>query len=113
MTMPRMPAGSLIVWLAVLYGTSALDYAYAEPYAYVPNEGSGTISIVDTANDTVTGEIRVGGRPRGIASDPARKILYITDQPSSALKVIDAASGRITGEVQLGKSPEGVYLSSD
>src|SRR5689334_19175106 len=38
------------------------------PLAYVPNEGSGTISIIDTGTDTVVGEIAAGGKPRGIAA---------------------------------------------
>src|SRR6478752_1432966 len=60
--------------------------AGAEPYAYVPNEGSGTISIIDTATDATVGEIKTGGRPRGIAASPT--LLYFSDLPSSALKVV-------------------------
>lgn len=44
--------------------------AIAAPFAYVPNEGSGTVSIIDTANDTLVGEIKAGGKPRGIAALP-------------------------------------------
>ena len=46
--------------------------ALAAPFAYVPNEGSATLSIIDTATDQVVGEIAVGKKPRGtvISSDP-------------------------------------------
>ena len=43
---------------------------YAAPFAYVPNEGSGTISVIDTQTDTVVDEINIGGKPRGIAISP-------------------------------------------
>ncbi|HEV7799523.1 MAG TPA: hypothetical protein VGP15_00475, partial [Burkholderiales bacterium] len=87
--------------------------AGAEPFAYVPNEGSGTISIIDTATDAVVGEIRTGGKPRGIAINPKTQLLYVSDSPSSALKVIDTANRSVVSEVPLGKSPEGVYISHD
>ena len=45
---------ALALALAPLAGTAA-------PFAYVPNEGSGTLSIIDTASDQVVGEDR--GRP--------------------------------------------------
>ena len=34
--------------------------ALAAPFAYVPNEKSGTISVIDTENDTVVAEIKAG-----------------------------------------------------
>ncbi|HEY0335831.1 MAG TPA: cytochrome D1 domain-containing protein, partial [Burkholderiales bacterium] len=83
----------------------------AEPFAYVPNEGSGTISIIDTATDAVVGEINTGGRPRGIASGSTT--LYFSDLPSGALKVVDLKNRAVTAQVALGKSPEGVYVSRD
>ncbi|MEA3154099.1 MAG: hypothetical protein QOK44_1688, partial [Betaproteobacteria bacterium] len=90
---------------------SSVASADAEPYAYVPNEGSGTISIIDTATDATVGEIKTGGRPRGIAASPT--LLYFSDLPSSALKVVDLKNRAVTAQVALGKSPEGVYLSRD
>ena len=35
--------------------------------AYVPNEGSASISVIDTATDKVTATLKVGKKPRGIA----------------------------------------------
>ena len=54
--------------------------APAAPFAYVPNEKSGTISIIDIATDTVTGVIPAGKRPRGIAISPDGKFIYVSDQ---------------------------------
>ena len=38
--------------------------APAAPLAYVSNEKSGTISIIDTRTDQVLGELRAGSKPR-------------------------------------------------
>ena len=62
--------------------------------AYVPNEGSGTISVIDTTTDQVTGTIRHGKKPRGIAIAKDGKRLYLSDQTGNALVVVDPAQGR-------------------
>ncbi len=41
--------------------------ANAEPFAYISNEDDDTVSIIDTAGDTVTGTIDVGTTPLGMA----------------------------------------------
>ena len=46
----------------------ACQFALAAPLAYVPNEGSGTISVIDTGTDAVVKEIKAGKKPRGIAT---------------------------------------------
>jgi YVTN family beta-propeller protein len=42
-------------------------HAGAAPFAYVPNEKSGTLSIIDTETDTVVRTIPAGDKPRGLA----------------------------------------------
>ena len=45
--------------------------------AYVSNERDGTITIIDTATDSVVGSIDVGSRPRGLRLLPHRQGLYV------------------------------------
>jgi YVTN family beta-propeller protein len=54
----------------------------AAPFAYVPNEKSATVSVIDTATDTVVRTLPGGQRPRGIATDG--KHLYISEAPATA-----------------------------
>ena len=61
----------------------------AAPFAYVPNEGSGTISIIDTQTDEVVDEINIGGKPRGIAISPDGNTLYVSEQKGEHVDVID------------------------
>ena len=80
--------------------------ALSAPFAYVPNEKSGTISIIDTATDQMTGEIKAGDKPRGIAMTPGRKMLYVSDQPI-ACNVIDVGKQTIISKSSSANRPRG------
>ena len=55
---------------------------FAAPFAYVPNEGSGTLGIIDTANDSIVGELPAGKKPRGTLVSLDGRTAYVSDQPS-------------------------------
>src|SRR5829696_2815806 len=79
----------LVVLAAALAAGCAPMPIGTAPLAYVPNEGLGTISIIDTAGDAVIGEIATGGKPRGLALSRDGRFIYVSDGPSSSLKVVD------------------------
>ena len=85
----------------------------AAPFAYVPNEGSGTISIIDTQTDATVGEIAIGGKPRGIAISPDGKRLYVSEQKGEHVDVIDTATKKFIKKIPVGDSPEAVYVNQD
>ena len=87
--------------------------ALADPFAYASNEGSGTVSVIDTATDKVTATFNVGGKPRGIALSPDRSRLYVSEQGSNSALIIDTSNGTQLARIPVGNSPEGIYLSSD
>src|ERR1043166_7413152 len=87
--------------------------ARAAPLAYVSNEGSASVSVVDTATDKVVSTLKIGEKPRGIALSPDAKRLYISDQTANALRVIDTEKGSEMAKVALGDSPEAIYVSPD
>jgi YVTN family beta-propeller protein len=99
---------NLIILIAV-FSTST----FATPYAYVPNEGSGTISIIDTSSDTVIGDIATNGKPRGTAVSPDGQTIYVAEQKSESLLIIDAKTKKITAKINVGDSPEATYVSND
>ncbi|MEO8159314.1 MAG: hypothetical protein ABI648_16065, partial [Betaproteobacteria bacterium] len=59
--------------------------ALGAPNAYVPNEGSGTVSVIDTSTDQVIKTIPAGKKPRGTAVSKDGTKLYVSDQPHNAL----------------------------
>jgi YVTN family beta-propeller protein len=70
---------------------------WAAPLAWVPNEGSGTLSVIDTATDRVVAEVPAGKKPRGTVISADGRILYVSDQPNDQLVMIDVASRRRIG----------------
>ena len=82
--------------------------SFAAPFAFVPNEGSGTLSVIDVATDKLVADIPAGKKPRGTAISADGRIAYVSDQPNNQLVVIDLVIQRVSGIVKLGESPEGV-----
>lgn len=104
------------MWPAALAAGSvmiAAGSAQAAPFAYVPNEGSGSLSVIDIATDLVVAEIAVGKKPRGTVISPDGRFAYVSDQPENRLVIVDLAKRQASGEVALGESPEGVGISPD
>ena len=99
--------------VAIVALTAVAALALAGPTAYVANEKSGTLSIIDTERDEVIGEIRAGSKPRGMAPSRDGKRLYVSDQPANSLLVVDLDARSVTATIDLGESPEGVSLSPD
>jgi YVTN family beta-propeller protein len=103
---PRTP-------IAVALLSAATSLALAAPLAYVPNEKSGTVSVIDTATDQVARTIGTGGKPRGIAISPDGATLYVSEQTSNSLLVVELVGGTVRERIGLGESPEGIDLSRD
>src|SRR5882724_11258856 len=85
----------------------------AAPFAYVPNEGSASISVIDTATDRVTVTLKLAQKPRGIAVSLDGSRLFISDQAANALITIDFGKREVVATTPLGNSPEAIYLSAD
>ena len=62
------------------------------------NSTSGTISVLDTASDTVTATLSVAAGPVNIAFSPDSRNAYVTDYKSATLVILNAASGDLVGQ---------------
>ena len=82
--------------------------AAAAPFAYVPNEGSASISVIDTATDRVTATLKLAQKPRGIAVSLDGSRLFISDQATNALVTIDLGKREVVATTPLGNSPEAI-----
>jgi len=91
--------------------------ALAAPFAYVPNEKDGTISVIDTATDTVTGTLpakgSLGKKIQGLMLDAKNENLFVVDASGGAVKVINLATRKVVKKIVVGESPEGISLSPD
>jgi YVTN family beta-propeller protein len=83
--------------------------------AYVSNEYSGTVSVIDPASAKVTATITgLGGaagdlasHPEGMVADPRRAALYVAVTNRDLVAVIDTSAERVTHLISVGR-PEGV-----
>ena len=102
------------------------------PLAYVPNEGSGDITVIDTGTDSVVATIFVGKRPRGTRVSPDGKTVYVAlsgsapappgtdpskltppDRSADGIGVVDVALHKLKGKLPSGPDPEQFAISPD
>jgi YVTN family beta-propeller protein len=80
--------------------------------AYITNNGGNTVSVIDTATNTVSATICVGNRPYGVAITPDGAKLYVTNQECT-VSVIATATNTVTATIQVGNRPYGVAVTPD
>jgi len=65
---------------------------------YVTNAASSSVSVIDTATNTVVTTIPiVSSNPRGIAYDPVNERMYVTNGVADSVSVIDTATNTVIG----------------
>jgi len=68
-------------------------------YAYVSNLGSNSVSVLDTATNTIVKTVSVGTSPGGVAVTPDGAYVYVSNQGSNSVSVIDTASGKVVATI--------------
>jgi DNA-binding beta-propeller fold protein YncE len=112
--------------VAALVGALGVTPVFAGPLAVVGNftEGysPGSVAIIDTANDQVVGQLRVGVNPSGVAITPDGKTAVVACAESRDLWFIDLAASppKLIGSVSVDGDtgggpfyPVGVAMSPD
>jgi adhesin/invasin len=102
--------------------TNAVSTAFRETLtaAYVTNRGSGTVSVINAANNSVFETIPVGTGPWGVATTPAsaaqqRAYVTLADVPGleaiDSVAVVDVASGTLLSQLPVGDKPTGISIA--
>jgi YVTN family beta-propeller protein len=73
--------------------------------------GEGTVSVIDTATNTLTATVPVESYPIGVAVNPTGTQIYVTNRGSDVVSVIDAATNTVTATVPAGSAPNGVAVN--
>ena len=89
------------VGVFALTGTQASAFT-----AYVSNEKSNTISVIDTDKFTVVNTIKVGQRPRGIELTRDGKFVFVAVGDDDTIQVIDVRTHEIVATLPSGPDPE-------
>lgn len=104
------------VMLALSLMACVTSSALAQPFAYIPNAGTitgdGTVSVIDTATNTVVATVRVGESPRGIAVSPDGTSVYVANTLGSSISVLDAQTNVVTATIPVAL-PFGVAITPD
>src|SRR5437016_6481489 len=74
--------------------------------AYVSNEKSNTVSVIDTDKWQVVRTIKVGQRPRGIAITRDQRYVLVAVGDDDTIQMIDTKSNEITDTLPSGPDPE-------
>src|SRR5262249_43415822 len=73
---------------------------------YVANHADGTISVIDTATNTVVGSpITVGSFPAGVAVAPDGSKVYVANQGSNNVAGIPTTTSTVTATIPVGMAP--------
>lgn len=93
---------------------SAAAKAPAPALAYVPNQRSGTISVIDTDTDvvlrTLSAQGQLGKRLQQLLVGPSGH-LYVIDAQGHRLLELDTARDQILRSVDIGENAEGIAVS--
>jgi YVTN family beta-propeller protein/parallel beta-helix repeat protein len=101
----------IITILLILSGSAII--AQAASFAYIPNENSNNVSVIDTSTNTVIASVPVGNYPFGVAVNPTGTRVYVTNYISNKVSVIDTSNNTVIATVPVGTSPSGVAVNPE
>ena len=82
--------------------------------AYVTNQASATVSVIDLVANQKTQDIPVGVEPYGVALTPDGSRAYVTNSASNTVSVIDTASNTVIATIKVpGVQPRGVAITNN
>lgn len=70
-----------------------------------------SVSIVDTATNTMTGEILVGLNPSFVAFAPDGKTAYVSNTKSGTISVVNTKKAKEIATIPVGKEPHNLIVS--
>src|SRR5215471_5713243 len=82
--------------------------------AYITNGFSNTVSVIDTATNTVTATIPVGSFPFGVAVIPDGSKVYVPNIGDNTVSVIGTATNTVIGSpISFGSGPGGAAVTPE
>src|SRR5437870_9604651 len=93
-------------WTLFALGAGAAD---AQDFAYVANAASNSVSVLDTASNTVVTTVGVGSRPFGVAITPDGTRAYVTNGDPT-VSVLDTTVNKVVAAAGVGDFPRGVAI---
>jgi YVTN family beta-propeller protein len=92
-------------------GTHMIVVAPDGHTAYTANRGSGTVSVLDLDRGVKLRDIKVLGKPEGLALAQGGRELWVGDQTEPRVEVIDVASGEVLRRFAVGDGGDGLAIA--
>ena len=103
----------LVISVGLGLGTAATE---AQTRAYVTNSQDNTVSVIDTATNTVVATVPVGVNPSGIAITPDGTRAYTANGftgASNTVSVMETATNTVVATITVGEGPSWVAITPD
>lgn len=104
-----LASGNILATVPIGAGVNGLNQGIAvdatRQRVYVTNMDDNTVTIINTATNTVAATVQVGVQPQGVAVDPEAGLVYVANtgvNREGTVTILDAASGAIRGTVAVG-----------
>ena len=82
--------------------------------AYVANQGTNTVSVLDATTGAAVGNpIVVGSAPTGVAARPISSTVYVTNRTSGSVSVISTVDNKVVNTITVGTQPESIVFNAD
>jgi YVTN family beta-propeller protein len=106
---------AVVATIALGSGTKPLGVAVSPDgtRAYVTNNGTNSVSVINTATNVVTGTFGVGTAPSGIAFAPSGARVYVANNGANSVSVIETTGNTVIATVAVGTKPSGVVVTPD
>jgi len=101
----------LFISLVFLSSLSFSKVSYASTYAYISNNGDGTVSVIKTPDNTVSDTIAVGNEPLGVAVSPDGEFVYVANNGDGTVSVISSVFLSVVANIHVGGGPYGISVS--
>ena len=111
-TLPmRLTIGCRRAALVVALTQTAL--VHAEPYAYITNQGSHDVSVIDLASQKVVVTVPVGRSPAGVVASSRAGRVFVSNPDSKTISVIDMREQKVVDTLPAGDGPVGIDAAPD
>ncbi len=115
-TKRSQPITAGLAVMAFLFGASVLQPPPAmqtQDFAYISNYLGGSISVIDTATNTVVSTLGAAPNPLGVAVNSTGTRLYVANASANRLSVIDPATNTVVATIGVGVNPHGVAINAE
>ncbi len=104
--LPHWMMKSMRILLPALLLLVSLPLGAATGRIFVSNERSDSLSVIDSATNTVIATIKVGKRPRGVGLAPDGSEVYVAVSGDNAIAVVDPQTMKVLRTFSSGDDPE-------